>query len=84
MNIKDLIGHKIEFITDEAPDLMLRTDKGKYCVGFSTYPDGSMSEVYISECGESTWLLFVFGIDEYTTEPWSNKEEYAKTYGDKK
>ncbi len=53
MKLKDLIGHKIIDISDNV-ELLIKTDKGMYELGFNTFPDGTLSEVYIEECEINT------------------------------
>jgi len=54
MELKDLIGHKIIDISDNV-SLLIKTDKGIYELGFGTFQDGSLSEVFVEKSNESTW-----------------------------
>jgi len=57
MKLKDLIGHKIIDISDNV-EFMIKTDKGIYTLDNLTYPDGTLSSIYIEESNEGTWDCF--------------------------
>lgn len=62
MKLKDLIGHKILDISDNV-ELLIKTDKGIYELSFTTFPDGSLSEVFVEDSNQRTW-------DTYNGEKW--------------